>query len=162
MDTNVLNYRVIIEKDSYSDGRPCYMASCPTLGVVDSGDTIDQAIFNIREAIELNIKNLVEEKSTVPTDKVETMVAHVSIKNTFGNNLRFAWYMVHLPAVSPKDLVKILLKHGFIERMGHGSHRIYIHPDGRRTTIAFHSKEIPRGTLRAILKQIQLELKDLK
>ncbi len=55
MDTNVLNYRVIIEKDSYSDGRPCYMASCPTLGVVDYGDTIEAALSHIREAMELNI-----------------------------------------------------------------------------------------------------------
>jgi predicted RNase H-like HicB family nuclease len=57
IDTNVLNYRVIIEKDSYSDGRPSYMASCPTLGVVDYGDTVEQALANIREAIGLIIKN---------------------------------------------------------------------------------------------------------
>ena len=89
MDTNVLNYRVIIEKDSYSDGRPCFMVSCPTLGVVDSGDTVEQALGNIREAIELSIKSLVSEKATVPTDKLSSMIAHLSIKNTFGRNLRF-------------------------------------------------------------------------
>ena len=70
--------------------------------------------------------------------------------------------MVHLPAISPTKLVKILLKYGFVERMGHGSHRIYAHSDGRRTTIAFHSREIPRGTLRAILKQAGLDVGDLK
>lgn len=90
MDTNILNYRVIIEKDSYSDGRPCYMANCPTLGVVDSGDTIEQALLNIREAIELNIQSLVADQEAVPTDKPETFVTQLSIKNTFGNNFRFA------------------------------------------------------------------------
>lgn len=90
MDTNVLNYRVIIEKDSYSDGRECYMASCPTLGVVDYGDTIEAALSHIRAAMELNIQSLVDDKSIVPTDKIETMVAHLSIKNTFGSNLRYA------------------------------------------------------------------------
>jgi len=89
MDTSVLNYRVIIEKDSYSDGRPCYMANCPTLGVVDYGDSIETALSNIREAMELTIQSLVDDKSIVPTDKIETMIAHLSIKNTFGSNLRY-------------------------------------------------------------------------
>jgi len=70
--------------------------------------------------------------------------------------------MVKPPAISPKKLAKILQKHDFVERMGHGSHRVFSHPDGRQTTIAFHSKEIPRDTLRSILKQSGLEIKDLK
>lgn len=90
MDTNVLNYRVIIEKDSYADGRSCYMVSCPTLGVVDSGDTVEEALAHIKEAIELNIQSLVTDKHAVPTDKLETMITQLTIKNTFGDRLRFA------------------------------------------------------------------------
>ena len=34
-----------------------------------------------------------------------------------------------------------------------GSHRIYEHPDGRRTTVPFHKgKDLPRGLIADIIK----------
>ncbi|MBI3343016.1 type II toxin-antitoxin system HicA family toxin [Candidatus Gottesmanbacteria bacterium] len=69
--------------------------------------------------------------------------------------------MSKLPQVKPRILAKILLKKGFRERPTKGSHVVYIHPDGRRTTIAFHAKPIPKGTLRAILRQTDISVEDL-
>lgn len=69
--------------------------------------------------------------------------------------------MPRLPQVKPRDLAKILKKKGFLERPTKSSHLVYVHPDGRRTTIAFHAKPIPKGTLRAILHQIDMTVEEL-
>jgi len=90
MDAKVLNYRVNIESDSYADGKSCYMATCPTLNITDSGDTIEDALEHIKEAIELNIKVLVADNKPVPVDKTDTITTNLSIKDTFGQNFHFA------------------------------------------------------------------------
>lgn len=75
MDTNILNYRVIVEPDVRTGtNKPCYSAYCPTLGVADDGDTIDEAIKNIKEAIELYVEAMIEDGKEVPLDKVENSV----------------------------------------------------------------------------------------
>ncbi|MBQ4615311.1 MAG: type II toxin-antitoxin system HicA family toxin [Mailhella sp.] len=59
--------------------------------------------------------------------------------------------------MKPSELEKILKQHGF--SVEHRSrHDIWTHPDGRRTTVFRHTKEIPTGTLHAILKQTQIPL----
>jgi predicted RNA binding protein YcfA (HicA-like mRNA interferase family) len=65
--------------------------------------------------------------------------------------------MPKLPIVKAKELVRIILKLGFIQH-GHmkGSHLILKHLDGRRTTIPMHGKDIPAGTLLAILRDIKI------
>lgn len=63
-----------------------------------------------------------------------------------------------------KEVLRKLLKAGFVERRQSGSHKILKHPDGRQTYVAMHTKDIPVGTLRSILKQANLteqEFKDL-
>ncbi len=70
--------------------------------------------------------------------------------------------MTKLPQVRPKDLVKALQKAGFSKSRQTGSHVYLKHPDGRLTSVSIHPKPIPTGTLRAILKQIQLKPEDLK
>jgi predicted RNA binding protein YcfA (HicA-like mRNA interferase family) len=41
-----------------------------------------------------------------------------------------------------------------------GSHVVLRHPDGRRTVIALHSRELKRGTLVGIIKQAGYTLED--
>ncbi len=53
MEKKVLNYRIIIEKEQYEDGAPVYVAYCPTLGVSDYGDTIEEVLESIKDGIEL-------------------------------------------------------------------------------------------------------------
>ena len=65
--------------------------------------------------------------------------------------------MTKFPAVKSQKLVKALQKMGFFGYHRVGSHVQFKHLDGRRTTVPVHSgKDIPRGTLRAVLKQINI------
>ncbi|MEK7673696.1 MAG: type II toxin-antitoxin system HicA family toxin [Patescibacteria group bacterium] len=66
--------------------------------------------------------------------------------------------MPKLPVVKDRELIKILLKLDFIQHKETGSsHLVFSHFDGRRTTVPRHSgKDIPRGTLRAILRDINI------
>jgi predicted RNA binding protein YcfA (HicA-like mRNA interferase family) len=64
-----------------------------------------------------------------------------------------------LPLVTGERLCKIVSKLGF--RMVHqtGSHTVWKHEDGRTTTIPVHSgRELPRGLIRKILKDIDLSV----
>ena len=61
--TTTYKFPVIIEKDS--DG--FFVADCPDLaGCHTQGDTIEEAISNIRDAIKLNLKILKAEKQEIP------------------------------------------------------------------------------------------------
>ncbi|KKP52190.1 MAG: hypothetical protein UR42_C0008G0020 [Candidatus Roizmanbacteria bacterium GW2011_GWA2_33_33] len=65
--------------------------------------------------------------------------------------------MVKLPSFKPRDLEKILLKNGFMIKRQTGSHRVYHNFKSEKTTVVpFHSKDIPQGTLRSIIKQTGL------
>lgn len=70
--------------------------------------------------------------------------------------------MSRLPQVRPKDLLKALLKAGFVKDHQSGSHIYLKHPDGRLTSISIHPKPLPKGTLNAILKQTKIKPEELK
>jgi len=62
--------------------------------------------------------------------------------------------MSGLPAVSGKDLVKLLQKHDFEVTRVVGSHHRMKHPDGRVTTIPVHRNvDLPKGLLRKIIRE---------
>ena len=62
--------------------------------------------------------------------------------------------LAKLPRLSGKELGKILLKLGFVFDHQTGSHMVYQHPDGRKTTIPCHSGEtIGPGLLNKIIKK---------
>lgn len=68
-----------------------------------------------------------------------------------------------LPALDAKQLVKIIERHGFFFARQSGSHAIYHHPDGRRTTIPIHGKRtLGRGLLRQIMRDAELAIDDLR
>lgn len=64
--------------------------------------------------------------------------------------------------VKPSRLLKALIKMGFEDYKGRGSHRRLRHPDGRWTQIPIHPKPIPQGTLRKILNQAEISAEDLE
>lgn len=70
--------------------------------------------------------------------------------------------MSRLPQLRPKDLLKALLKNGFMKDHQTGSHVYLKHSDGRLTSISIHPGTIPVGTLRAILRQVKVKPEDLK
>jgi len=67
-----------------------------------------------------------------------------------------------LPVIKDRELIQILHKLGFSEHRETGSsHLVFKHPDGRRAVVARHAgKDIPRGTLRAILRDINISIED--
>lgn len=49
MKQHVLDYTVIIKSDERTGtDEPCYSAYCPTLDIYSEGDTVEQALENIR------------------------------------------------------------------------------------------------------------------
>ncbi|OIP53598.1 hypothetical protein AUK10_02225 [Candidatus Gracilibacteria bacterium CG2_30_37_12] len=63
----------------------------------------------------------------------------------------------------PKDIIAFLKRMGWIEDHITGSHVImYQSTSKKRTTVPLHKKDIPVGTLMAILKQTGLTKEDLE
>ena len=73
-EAQVLNYRVIIEKEHYEDGTPVYTAYVPTLDIADYGDTIDKVLLSLKDGIELAIECLVDEGKDVPVDNFDEAI----------------------------------------------------------------------------------------
>lgn len=70
--------------------------------------------------------------------------------------------MSNVPSLTPKDIVKILKQKGFILDRSRGSHQIWLHPVSRkRVIVPMHNKDIPAGTLYAILKQAGIDKSEL-
>jgi len=63
---------------------------------------------------------------------------------------------------SAKEVLRKLLHAGFEDRRQSGSHKILRHPDGRQTYVAMHTKDIPEGTFRKILKQARITEEQFK
>lgn len=74
MEKKILNYRIIIEPEKYDDGSTVYVAYCPTLGISDYGDTIEEVLESIKDGVKLAVKSLVKEKEDVPIDHTENQI----------------------------------------------------------------------------------------
>lgn len=70
--------------------------------------------------------------------------------------------MTKLPIIKDRELIQVLRKLGFSKHPQRGtSHLIMVHPDGRRTTIPIHpGKNIPRGTLKGILRDLEISTEE--
>jgi predicted RNA binding protein YcfA (HicA-like mRNA interferase family) len=70
--------------------------------------------------------------------------------------------MGRLSGFKYRDIIKILKQFGFeFYRQAAGSHEIWYNPlTNKYTTIPNHSGDMPEGTLRAILKQANIDIED--
>lgn len=60
--------------------------------------------------------------------------------------------MTPTPIITARQLMKALRKLGFVEVRSRGSHRRWVHPDGRKTTVPVHrGRDVPRGLLRQVI-----------
>lgn len=87
---HILDYRVIVKPD-YRTGsnESCYVATCPTLGIADDGDTVEEALDNIRSTITFHLECLQEEGKEIPVDKPqEELVTSTQVEIALPN-LRF-------------------------------------------------------------------------
>jgi predicted RNA binding protein YcfA (HicA-like mRNA interferase family) len=67
--------------------------------------------------------------------------------------------MGRLSGFKYREIVKILKNFGFVfYRQAAGSHEIWFNPNTKKfTTIPNHTGDMPEGTLRAIIKQADIE-----
>lgn len=71
--------------------------------------------------------------------------------------------MSELPIVSGKSVIRALEKAGFQIMRQTGSHCQIRHPDGRRATVPIHAnRDMPRGTLKGILKDVEITVEHFK
>lgn len=66
MQKQVLNYRIIIEPEKMGK-KIVYNAYCDTLGLADYGDSVDEAIKNIKSLMKFHIECLLEEELIMST-----------------------------------------------------------------------------------------------
>ncbi len=91
METKVLNYRITIEPDTRIGTKEAgYVAYCQTLGLADGGDTIEEAIKNIKKLITFHIECLAKEGQAVPVDSEEEMVLTTKVRVRTDHNFSFA------------------------------------------------------------------------
>ena len=61
--------------------------------------------------------------------------------------------------MTPSKLIKLLRQHGFVFARQSGSHAIFKNDQkNKKVVVPIHSKDIPKGTLHAILKDAGLKL----
>ena len=66
-----------------------------------------------------------------------------------------------IPVLSPGEVTAILIKLGFKKVRQKGSHQQFRHPDGRATTVPFHSsRDISPVLLGKIAKDINMSVFD--
>lgn len=69
--------------------------------------------------------------------------------------------MSNIPVLKPREVSRILENLGFVEVRQRGSHKQYRHPDGRGTTVPFHSgRDLSPFLLRQIAKDIGMNVLD--
>jgi predicted RNase H-like HicB family nuclease len=72
----VYDFKVLLEPDEEDGG---YAVSCPALaGCYSQGDTVDEALENIKEAIILCLEDLQAENQPIP-DMSKTLVSSVAV-----------------------------------------------------------------------------------
>ena len=69
--------------------------------------------------------------------------------------------MSRVPVLKPREVIRALERLGFVEVRQRGAHRQFRHPDGRGTTVPFHSgRDIAPPLLRQIIKDIRVKLEE--
>jgi len=61
-------FPIRIEPDEYDDGTPAFSASCEILNVYTFGDTYEEALVKIQEAIELTLESMIKNGESIPVD----------------------------------------------------------------------------------------------
>jgi predicted RNA binding protein YcfA (HicA-like mRNA interferase family) len=70
--------------------------------------------------------------------------------------------MRKLGTITPRELIKILKRAGFLIDHVTGSHYVLRHPvTKRRALVAYHAKGIPKGTAHKILTSAGISLEEL-
>lgn len=80
MEKTVANYRVIIEKEKYANGKTAYVASVPTLRIYDYAPTIEKLLESVRDGIKLAVECLAKSGAEVPVDSAEQIIVNTQVE----------------------------------------------------------------------------------
>jgi predicted RNA binding protein YcfA (HicA-like mRNA interferase family) len=70
--------------------------------------------------------------------------------------------MPKLPAVKPREIIRFLERNGFVLDHVSGSHFVYYHSlSKRRAVVPQHNRDVPKGTLVALLREAGFTREDL-
>ena len=70
--------------------------------------------------------------------------------------------MTKAPSLTPDELIRLLKKHGFELVRTKGSHQIFKNRStGKMTIVPMHKRDLPKGTMLAILKQAGIDKDEL-
>ncbi|GAB5045972.1 type II toxin-antitoxin system HicA family toxin [Thermodesulfovibrio sp. TK110] len=71
--------------------------------------------------------------------------------------------MSKLTPIKPDELIRVIEKLGFKKIRQSGSHAVFFHSDGKWTTVPIHKgKDVAKGTLRKILKDLGISYEEFK
>lgn len=123
-----------------------YMVEVPSLpGCYSQGETEEEALANIREAIALHIESLLEDGEEVPEDVGRASEGRL---------------MPKLPVVSADECIRVWYKIGYVIDRQRGSHITLKRDDPPgRVTVPNH-KELKPGMLRRIIRDAGLTVAD--
>jgi len=81
MEKRVANYKVFITKDQETGSqKTLFVALVPKLGTADDGQTIEEALTNIKSLIKFHLECLIDENQPIPApDSEETLITSTSI-----------------------------------------------------------------------------------
>jgi len=82
MKTTVLNYAILIEPDTETGtDKSGFTAYCPSLGIADDGDTIDEALAHMKKTIEFHLACLRDEKIEIPqSNPSDRFLANIQVQ----------------------------------------------------------------------------------
>ena len=69
--------------------------------------------------------------------------------------------MPKLPRVTPRKFIAALLRQGFYIDRQKGSHVMIRHRDKRQAVIPRHAQDLPPGTLKGILDDLEISIEEL-
>ena len=81
MKQHLLNYTILIEPDTRTGSdASCFSIFCPALGLADSGDTVEEAIKNMKAMIQFHLACLKKEHERIPEEQTErSMVTMIQV-----------------------------------------------------------------------------------
>jgi len=63
--------------------------------------------------------------------------------------------------LKPREIISRLKRLGFVRDHTTGSHEVYYHVSSkRRAAVPIHTKELPKGTVKAIVREAGIDLDD--
>jgi predicted RNase H-like HicB family nuclease len=75
---------IVINEEKLSDGTPVFVVHCTNLGIVSQGSSVEEAMKNIKEAIELYLEEMPEKYSELGLSKSSPIFSVVEIKENGG------------------------------------------------------------------------------